>query len=1577
MTRLTLASLCLWCAVFLLTGHASAEEPGFDRVRLSIVARDPAGGKLTFSWKQVPNEAPAVKIADPNAARFENGKWTSETYFIPKEPGKYVFEVTVKNEAGDESKKLIQQEVLAPAAPPVAVAGKDQDGAKVGEIVTINGVASKAAEGRAITEWDWRVVKTPEGFKLDAKQLKDRSFEFRAEEPGSYQFELRVSDGKRWSEPSRTTVTVQASTPPPVAVAGKDQTRNVGDTVRLDGSDSKAAPGQTVTEWEWKVVQAPEGFKPDPKSLKERVVEFKPDAPGVYQFELRVSDGKRQSEPARTTVTVQAPVPPPVAVAGKDQTRTAGDTVRLDGSDSKAAAGQTIAEWEWKVVEAPEGFKPDPKSLKERVLEFKPEAPGAYAFELRVFDGKRQSEPSRTTVTVQAPVPPPVAVAGKDQTKTVGEVVRLNSVDSKAAPGQTITEWEWKVVQAPEGSKLDAKALKERALDFKAEKPGEYQFELRVSDGKRWSEPSKVSVKITPGLPPNIETPDVAAPVELPPKPPVVDVKKPEVRPVVVPGEKIKLGETIVLDGSKSVVDEALNPEFLWTQEPTKAPFAKQLAADKSRPFSKARLSDPLNYPVWTCRPEQPGEYKFVLEIGTRGATADAAAVKTKGEPVVFTVVGAAAENPPPPDTKGETPPAAAVNLPVARIFAERRQVEVGAMVKLDGSKSTGVGDGKLEYIWGPVPGKRYPKTWSGTDGPLVQFKAEEEGEYVVALMVKDTTAKTFSEQALVTITVGAANRAPVVKLAKSFECVVGEQLRVEAEASDPDNDRLEYQWVCLDPPDLAILPERLAKNSILIFKPRTTGTYCFKVTVTDAKGASDSAQTMIGVKDALNRPPTAIIDGPKKRVGIGAKIKLSGERSSDPEGKAVTCFWKQESGPKVATAVPGERDKVWEFTASEAGTYVFSLVVSDGVNKSDPDRLELVVSKENNPPAAHIVGPPGGRIAIGEKATLDGSTSSDPDPNDKLTYKWRKAEPPEAVRSKREPKSGDIALTDAEQERATVKGVSPGPVRVELVVNDGTVDSDPAILDLVVVRPNNPPVAKIAGPTAAKVGAPVELSGEESSDPDGDPITYEWSQPADGGPDIGVHGRDLRKKTLRFKAERSGTYVISLRVIDSEGLKSEPAIHKVEVKGANRPPIAAAELVGTDTVTVGAEVKLTGRRSRDPEGAPLTYKWKQVSGPPLAPFVAAEGGVNNEIVNVAPAVAGTYVVELVVNDGDNDSVPAAVSFTAKAPHTLPVAVIGDVVPCEPGERTVLDGSASHGEEGRKLEYRWRQVSGPDAKVRNSGKARAEVTLNKEGEYVFELKVFDGKEWSEPREVSVKTRLANVPPVAAFAVPDVRTEEDAETVLDASASTDPDKGPRALTYAWKQINGPKADFTHSAPTDPTVKFTPKKTGALAFQVKVSDGKTESAPAEVRVEVLKKGTLPVAIATATPNPLKAAQKGDKNDLNILILDGTKSRPGAAVAATAGGRNVLVYQWKQAGGEDLKLRPADLVKDRIGLRIFRPGAYRFVLIVSDGQNRSAPASVDVQVVDTTSAPATEAPKPKTDAPAPLPPPPPGEK
>jgi len=1204
----------------------------------------------------------------------------------------------------------------------------------------------------------------------------------------------------------------------------------------------------------------------------------------------------------------------------------------------------------WKQVDGPAIRIADPNASRlengKWVSEtyFIPTEPGRYSFEVTVKNDQGVESKKIIPKEVLPPSPAPVANAGGNKVHTSGEVVRLNGIDSKASQGKVIAEWEWRVVQAPEKFKLDPKLLKERAFDFKAVEAGVYQFELRVSDGKRWSEPSRVTVNVNkPSAPPQVEESVEKDPKpELKPQPGVIEPKKPDVKAVVKVGRQVKVGEKIILDGSGSLAPKEARAEFYWRPEKG---FIRESAPDRTKPFDAER-SDLLNYPVWVLTANQPGEYAWVLEITAHNKSSKLEPTfKVESELVIFTVVDDKATVPVPPKNpdvgagvveldpkepkvgpKPEDPPvrpAAKKDPPLAKISAERSTVEVGDVVQLDGTQSKDPLGEKIEYIWGPVKGKRYPKAWAGVEGPKVDFKAEEEGIYGIALVVK--AGERFSDPSEINIQVGPANEPPIIKLANKFECLVGEQLRIEADVHDPENDRLSVQWACIDPADLKI-PDKYsqhydaaARSSVLVFVPKNAGAYVFRIEVTDAKGRKETAQTMVGAKEVLNRVPTAKIEGPEN-AGVGQKVHLAGDKSSDPEKKPLRYFWKQVDGPAISAKVPGEGEKQWDFIPSEPGRYTISLMVSDGVNNSEVERFPLNVVKSNTPPAAAASVPAGGRLSVGESLVLDGGASSDPE-GDQLTFKWRKTAG-----------KGDVTLEDADKPRAKVTGTAPGEVRIELVVNDGVSDSEPKALSLYVARKNGPPVAKIGGPTAARVGDTVEFNADGSTDPDNDDLSFVWSQTSEGGPEIGARGRDLRKKSLRFRIEKPGTYVLNLEAIDAEGAKSEPVSHTMVVKGINKPPRAVASVVGGDRVPANTEVKLSGRGSLDPDGQPLSYKWVQLDGP-LVQIPA----VNQEVINLVVKEAGRYEFELIVNDGEVDSPPAKVSLSVAAANQPPIPIIAEVLGAEPGEKVTLDASASKDPDGDKLEFQWSQKAGPKAEFpwRGDKRSKVELKLPEDGEYVFELKVFDGKEWSEPKAVSVRTRAGNVPPVAVVARTEIRTEIGAETTLDASASNDPDKGPDRLGFVWKQIAGSRCEFV---PSGNKAKFIGQKEGNYAFQVTVSDSKAASAPVQINIAVVKPGLLPVAVAEAAPNPLKAAKKGDAKDPNILILDGRRSR------STTG---VLTFAWSQVSGDDLKLQPVQLAKDRVGMRIFVPGDYRFQLVVSDGQNQSQPAFVDVRV------------------------------
>ena len=92
-----------------------------------------------------------------------------------------------------------------------------------------------------------------------------------------------------------------------------------------------------------------------------------------------------------------------------------------------------------------------------------------------------------------------------------------------------------------------------------------------------------------------------------------------------------------------------------------------------------------------------------------------------------------------------------------------------------------------------------------------------------------------------------------------------------------------------------------------------------------------------------------------------------------------------------------------------------------------------------------------------------------------------------------------------------------------------------------------------------------------------------------------------------------------------------------------NDPPVAVA--LKSQKVSVGSLVRLDGSQSKDPDGDKLTYSWSFSSKP------ANSKTDFNDSTAVSPAfvpdVAGEYVIELLVNDGQLDSKPSVVRISA------------------------------------------------------------------------------------------------------------------------------------------------------------------------------------------------------------------------------------------------------------------------------------------------------------------------------------------
>ena len=100
-------------------------------------------------------------------------------------------------------------------------------------------------------------------------------------------------------------------------------------------------------------------------------------------------------------------------------------------------------------------------------------------------------------------------------------------------------------------------------------------------------------------------------------------------------------------------------------------------------------------------------------------------------------------------------------------------------------------------------------------------------------------------------------------------------------------------------------------------------------ITVTN-RGKQALLDVTVQVNDEPNEPPVADA-GPNRSVKSGAKVRLNGLKSRDPEGEALYYAWSQVRGSKIALLdVNNAEPSFLAPTVSEKRTYRFKLRVTD-----------------------------------------------------------------------------------------------------------------------------------------------------------------------------------------------------------------------------------------------------------------------------------------------------------------------------------------------------------------------------------------------------------------------------------------------------------------------------------------------------------------------------------------------------------------------------------------------------------------------------------------------------------------------
>ena len=159
------------------------------------------------------------------------------------------------------------------------------------------------------------------------------------------------------------------------------------------------------------------------------------------------------------------------------------------------------------------------------------------------------------------------------------------------------------------------------------------------------------------------------------------------------------------------------------------------------------------------------------------------------------------------------------------------------------------------------------------------------------------------------------------------------------------------------------------------------------------------------------------------------------------------------------------------------------------------------------------------------------------------------------------------------------------------------------------------PPGADPGGPYEGLVGLRIAFDGSASADADGSVVAWDWKF-GDGGSATGARAV--------FAFDAAGTYTITLRVTDNDGLRTL-ASTEVLVRDAFVPAAPTARAGGPYAAFAGDMLTFDGSTSSDADGVIAGWQWDFGDG----------GTANDPMPTHVYNAPGNYTVTLTVTDND------------------------------------------------------------------------------------------------------------------------------------------------------------------------------------------------------------------------------------------------------------------------------------------------------------------------------------------------------
>ena len=373
------------------------------------------------------------------------------------------------------------------------------------------------------------------------------------------------------------------------------------------------------------------------------------------------------------------------------------------------------------------------------------------------------------------------------------------------------------------------------------------------------------------------------------------------------------------------------------------------------------------------------------------------------------------------------------------------------------------------------------------------------------------------------------------------------------------------------------VLPDDLSGPLTLQFTVTATATL--------ACAAAPASRSQV-VAVIIDEPPIAIATvkqtstcggfNSQGAVCGGQTVTLDGSSSTDPNGVGIATYtWTQlgsaQTTPVVLSPAQGETVSFTAPTLTTSTTLTFALVVTDKLglqSVNTNNTVSVTVKAQNETPIADS----GSNQTVTQGATVKLSSAGSYDPDgDPITYLWKQTGGPGVCLSGASSACGGGCSNTSTQAYPTFKapqlsscgGAKSQVLTFQLVVTDqptssqcgGPLASAPSTVTVTVVEPLQPPVANAGSAQTVNDGATVQLDGSQSSDPQGEPLTFKWLQVS--GPAATLSNSTAVRPTFIAPPVAGGAIdplVFQLTVTDTSNLSSSAEV-TINDKGLIAPP--------------------------------------------------------------------------------------------------------------------------------------------------------------------------------------------------------------------------------------------------------------------------------------------------------------------------------------------------------------------------------------------------------------------------------------